>query len=115
MEIVLAAEITIRSSADSPKTQALIRQIANENPVWSEERFANELLLNLGIRGSPRAARRYLPRRRTGPPRGDLRWSTVLACTTPPSRHRRGESYAVRAKPILGRLHHEYSPMAACA
>jgi hypothetical protein len=24
------------------------------------------------------------------------------------SRHRRGESYAVHAKPILGGLHHEY-------
>jgi putative transposase len=28
---------------------------------------------------------------------------------TPNSRHRRGESYAVRAIPILGGLHHEYS------
>jgi len=26
----------------------------------------------------------------------------------PNSRHRRGESYAVHAKPILGGLHHEY-------
>jgi putative transposase len=32
----------------------------------------------------------------------------------PNSRHRRGESYAVRAKPILGGLHHEYSLALAC-
>jgi hypothetical protein len=31
------------------------------------------------------------------------------------SRHRRGESYAVRAKPILGGLHHEYFIAPACA
>jgi hypothetical protein len=33
----------------------------------------------------------------------------------PTSRHRRGESYDVNAKPILGGLHHEYSfaPIAA--
>jgi putative transposase len=31
------------------------------------------------------------------------------------SRHRRGESYAVRANPILGKLHHEYSLVPAAA
>jgi DNA/RNA-binding domain of Phe-tRNA-synthetase-like protein len=35
-----------------PKIQALIRRIANENPLWGEERIANELLLKLGIRVS---------------------------------------------------------------
>ena len=33
----------------------------------------------------------------------------------PNSRHRRGESYAVRANPILGGLHHEYSLVPAAA
>ena len=33
----------------------------------------------------------------------------------PDSRHRRGESYVVRAKSILGGLHHEYSFAPACA
>ena len=58
--------------------QALIRRLARENPLWGEERIANELLLNLGIRLSPRTVRKYLPRRPTGRPRDDLRWSTFL-------------------------------------
>jgi transposase InsO family protein len=33
----------------------------------------------------------------------------------PNSRHRRGESYAVRANPILGGLHHEYHLAPVCA
>ena len=36
------------------------------------------------------------------------------ALPEPSSRHRRGESYAVRAKSVLGGLHHEYSLAAAC-
>src|SRR6266702_4255685 len=58
--------------------QALIRRIANENPSWGEERIANELLLKLGIRVSPRTVNKYLPRCPGGRPRGDLRWSTFL-------------------------------------
>jgi putative transposase len=59
--------------------QALIRRMGNENPSWGEERIANELLLKIGIRVSPRTVNKYLPRRRTpGRPRGDLRWSTFL-------------------------------------
>src|ERR1022692_2703641 len=131
--------------------------------------MANELLLKLGIRLSPRTVSKYLPGRPRGRPRGDLRWSTflrlhaqgIIACGTirrecldwliplseahlrfilkswiahyngrrphmalgpgvpdppigsPPlsinSCHRRGESFAIRAKSILGGLHHEYS------
>jgi hypothetical protein len=59
-----------------PQLQALIRRIANENPSWGEERIANELLLKIGIRVSPRTVNKYLPRRPRGRPRGDLRWST---------------------------------------
>src|ERR1700736_890777 len=58
--------------------QALIRRIASENPSWGEERIANELLLKIGIRVSPRTVSKYLPRRPRGRPRGDLRWSTFL-------------------------------------
>ena len=58
--------------------QGLIRRMATENPLWGEERIANELLLKLGIRVSPRTVRKYMPRRSPGRPRGDLRWSTFL-------------------------------------
>jgi transposase InsO family protein len=56
----------------------LIRRMARENVLWGEERIANELLLKLGIRISPRTVRKYMPRRPPGRPRGDLRWSTFL-------------------------------------
>ena len=50
--------------------------------IWGEERIANELLLKLGIRVSPRTVNKYLRRlprgRPRGRPRGDLRWSTFL-------------------------------------
>jgi hypothetical protein len=58
--------------------RALIRRMANENRLWGEERIANELLLKLGIRISPRTVRKYLPKRPAGQPRGDQRWSTFL-------------------------------------
>src|SRR5208337_1340152 len=59
----------------------LIRKMAGENPSWGEERIANELLLKLGLRVSPRTIRRYLPKLPSAPagsPRGDQRWSTFL-------------------------------------
>jgi transposase InsO family protein len=43
--------------------QALIRQMARENPTWGQERIANELLLKLGLRVSPRTMRKYMPQR----------------------------------------------------
>ena len=42
--------------------QRLIRKMARENPSWGEERIANELLLKLGLRVSPRTIRKYLPK-----------------------------------------------------
>jgi transposase InsO family protein len=56
----------------------LIREMAVSNPSWGEERIANELLLKLGIRVSPRTVQKYMPRRPPGHPRGDQRWSTFL-------------------------------------
>jgi transposase InsO family protein len=58
--------------------RALIRRMANENPSWGEERIANEMLVKLGIRVSPRTVSKYLPQRPPRRPRRDLRWSTFL-------------------------------------
>jgi transposase InsO family protein len=44
-----------------PELQALIRRMARENLIWGEERIANELLLKLGLRVSPRTVRKYMP------------------------------------------------------
>jgi hypothetical protein len=60
------------------RLQALIRQMARENPSWGEERIANELRLKLAIQVSPRTVRKYLPPVPKGRPREDLRWSTFL-------------------------------------
>ena len=40
--------------------QALIRQMAQDNPTWGQERIANELLLKLGLQVSPRTVRKYM-------------------------------------------------------
>ena len=58
--------------------RTLIRRMARENPLWGEERIANELLLKLSLRISPRTVGKYLPKRPPGQPRGDQRWSTFL-------------------------------------
>jgi transposase InsO family protein len=52
--------------------------MASENPLWGEERIANELSVKLGIRVSPRTVRKYMPMRPPGQPRGDQRWSAFL-------------------------------------
>src|SRR5215469_16651086 len=61
--------------------QHLIRKMTRENPSWGEERIANELLLKLGLRVSPRTVRKYMPKSlpaTPGRPRGDQRWATFL-------------------------------------
>jgi hypothetical protein len=62
----------------APELQRLIRRMASENPLWGEERIANELLVKLGIRVSPRTVRKYMPSTPPGRPRGDPRWVTFL-------------------------------------
>jgi hypothetical protein len=54
--------------------------MAGENPSWGEERIANELLLKLGLRVSPRTIRKYLPKlpAPSENPRRDQRWATFL-------------------------------------
>jgi putative transposase len=56
----------------------LIQRMAGENPLWGQERIANELWLKLGLKVSPRTVRKYWPRRPIGRARGDQRWSTFL-------------------------------------
>jgi putative transposase len=61
--------------------QALIRQMAQDNPTWGQERIANELLLKLGLRVSPRTVRKYMPGhcvRAPGTRRQSQRWSTFI-------------------------------------
>jgi hypothetical protein len=35
--------------------------MALANPTWGQERIANELVLKLGLQGSPRTVRKYMP------------------------------------------------------
>jgi putative transposase len=56
----------------------LIKQMAQDIPLWGEERFANELRLKLGVYLSSRTVRKYMPKRAPGTPRGDQRWATFL-------------------------------------
>src|SRR5437016_11633683 len=58
--------------------RGLIRRTASQNPTRGQERIANELLLKLGIRISPRTVRKYMPKPVSGQPRGDQRWSTAI-------------------------------------
>jgi transposase InsO family protein len=55
--------------------------MARENPTWGQERIANELLLKLGLRVSPRTVRKYMPSHCVeGPSKrcSSQRWSTFL-------------------------------------
>ena len=61
--------------------QALIRRMSLENPTWGQERIANELLLKLGLKVSPRTVRKYMPEHCVGSPgkrRQTQRWSTFI-------------------------------------
>src|SRR5208282_40956 len=76
----LALEVPIRPAADPAAPPASDSQDGARQPVVGR-RIANELLLKLGLRISPRTIRRYLPKLPTAPvgaPRGDQRWSTFL-------------------------------------
>src|SRR3954464_15368937 len=60
------------------EVKALIRRLAAENPTWGEQRIADELLLKLQIRLSPRTVAKYSKQRPR--PRGsrNQRWSTFV-------------------------------------
>ena len=55
--------------------------MAHENPTWGQERIANELLLKLGLRVSPRTVRKYMPKRLDRGPGNSVpsqRWLTFV-------------------------------------
>ena len=58
--------------------QKLIKEMALNNPTWGEERIANELLLKIGIRISPRTIRRYMPETPQRPDDPKQRWMTFV-------------------------------------
>ena len=61
--------------------QVLIRRMARDNPTWGQERIANELLLKLGLRVSPRTVRKYMPKRLDRGPGKRIqsqRWTTFV-------------------------------------
>ena len=69
---------TLGRPAISRDVQRLIATMAAANRTWGEERIANELLLKLGIRLSPRTVRRYMPSRPGHPKKGTQAWSTFV-------------------------------------
>jgi putative transposase len=73
-----AREVQSVPTTDSARTAQANSQDGRGEPVWGEERIANELLLKLGIRVSPGTVGKYLPKRPSGQPRGDQRWATFL-------------------------------------
>jgi len=58
--------------------QKLIAEMAVNNSTWGEERIADELLLKIGIRISPRTIRRYMPRKPKRPLEPSRRWMTFV-------------------------------------
>jgi hypothetical protein len=61
--------------------QRLIQQMARDNCTWGQRRIANELLLKLGLRVSPRTVRKYMPTYRDRVPGHRMpsqRWRTFL-------------------------------------
>jgi putative transposase len=56
----------------------LIYKLGQGNPIWGEEQIANELLLKLGIRVSPRTVRKYMDLLNPRPRSGNQRWATFV-------------------------------------
>src|SRR3989441_803312 len=56
----------------------LIAEMALSNPTWGEERIADELLLKIGIRISPRTVRRYMPETPKRPADPKQRWMAFV-------------------------------------
>jgi len=78
LAIVLALQIPARKAAHSAGAATADSTDGERESTVGRERIANELLVKLGIRISPRTVGRYMPKRPPGRPRGDQRWSTFL-------------------------------------
>src|SRR5262245_36421656 len=52
--------------------------MATNNATWGEERIANELLLKIRIKISPRTVRRYMPKNPKRPTHPSQRWMTFV-------------------------------------
>src|SRR5262249_39973298 len=65
-----------------PPVPANVRELITEmtisNPSWGEERIADELLLKIGIRISPRTVRRYMPETPKRPADPKQLWMTFV-------------------------------------
>jgi transposase InsO family protein len=60
------------------EVRKLIAEMAQNNPIWGEERIADELLLKIGIQISPRTIRRYMPTEPKKPRVASQRWMTFV-------------------------------------
>jgi putative transposase len=76
--IVLALYIPTGSPTYYVGTSGLDSPHGGRESPGGEERIANELLLKLGLRVSPRTVRKYMPKRPPGCPRGGQSWATFL-------------------------------------
>ena len=56
----------------------LIVEMAVNDPTWGEERIADELLLKIDIRISPRTVRRYMPKNPKRPADPPQRWKSFV-------------------------------------
>ena len=75
MEVEISASWPATHSARSADA---IAEMAVNNPTWGEERIADELLLKIGIRISPRTIRRYMPAKPRRPVDPKQRWMTFV-------------------------------------
>jgi putative transposase len=72
-------EVASYWSAALPKNiRTLIRRMDRENPTWGEERIADELMLKLNIRVSPRTVAKYLSSDRSPRRTSNQHWKTFL-------------------------------------
>ena len=81
LPVLLASEVPVGPAADSVGAPTADPPDGARESVVGEERIADELLLKLGLRVSPRMLRKHRPQLPFGPPgkpRRDQRWSTFL-------------------------------------